>query len=161
MKFDGYAALAGFSGIGLKGDVSFTTGYFTMTGYVRSGFRVSWKSLSLGYKLAMDVTLKYYEEKGDKVVSFRASITLEGRACVDTKIFGKICANITIHANIEIKSNGSFKVCFSIGIGKLGFDVCIKKDALANGQYMETMTYEEIPLEFVPLENRFEAERCD
>jgi hypothetical protein len=151
MKFDGYAALAGFSGVGIKGDVRFDNGHFTLTGYVKSGFSASCCKLSISYSLAMDVTLKY-----DGDVSFGARVHLKGKAC-----FGKLCASISIKASVSISSNGSYKVCFSVGIGALGFDVCIKKNSLSNGQYQEVMTYEEIPLEFVPIENRFEATKCD
>lgn len=151
MKFDGYAALAGFSGIGIKGNVEFSNGHFVLTGYVKSGFSASCCKLKISYSLAMDVTLEY-----DGDVEFRAKVKLKGKAC-----FGKLCASITIRANVSISSNGSYKVCFSVGIGALGFDVCIKKNGLANGQYEEIMTYDEIPLEFVPLENRFDAYECD
>jgi len=154
MKFDGYAALAGFSGIGLKGNVDLTSGDFKLTGYVKSGFSASAGSLEIGYSLKMDVTLQLHTDtKNNKVVSFGASIVLKGKAC-----WGKLCARITIKANVNISSNGKFKICFSVGIGKFGFDVCITKHNLANGQYSEVMTYDEIPLEFVPIENRFEAE---
>ncbi len=148
MRFDGYAVLAGFSGVGVKGNIEFSNGNFVFTGYVKSGFSVSVSKLSISYSLAMDVTLEHYNGN----VTFSARVVLKGKAC-----FGKLCANITIRASVTISSNGSFRVCFSVGIGAFGFDVCITKNALANGQYQEVMTYEEIPLENVPIENRFEA----
>ncbi|MBU0472537.1 MAG: hypothetical protein KKF62_00080 [Bacteroidetes bacterium] len=151
MKFDGYAVLAGFSGVGVKGNVNFNNGHFVLTGYVKSGFSASCCKLSISYSLAMDVTLKY-----DGDVTFSAKVQLKGKAC-----FGKLCASISIKASVSISSNGSYKICFSVGIGALGFDVCIDKKALANGQYQEVMTYDEIPLEYVPMENRFESYECD
>ncbi|MCF6268540.1 MAG: hypothetical protein L3J41_02385 [Melioribacteraceae bacterium] len=149
MSFDGDAVLAGFVHVGVVGDINLENGNFKLTGYVKSGFHASVSKLSISYSLSMDVTL----EHNNGNVSFSAKVVLKGKAC-----FGKLCASITIRASVNISSNGSFRVCFSVGIGAFGFDVCIKKNALANGQYQEVMTYEEIPLENVPIENRFEAE---
>ena len=151
MKFDGYAVLAGFSGIGLKGNVTFANGHFKLTGYAKSGFSAECCKLKISYSLAMDVTLQY-----DGDVSFGARVVQKGKAC-----FGKLCAKITIRGSVHISSNGKFRVCFSVGIGAFGFDVCISKTPLPNGEYQEVMTYDEIPLEFVPIENRFEAYECD
>lgn len=152
MSFDGMARLAGFTAVGVKGDVNFDNGNFKLKGYIKNSFHASAGKLSIGYSLAMDVTL----ENNNGVVSFGARVKLKGKACL-----GTLCAHITIRASVNISSNGSFKVCFSVGIGKIGFDVCIHKNALKDGQYRETMEYEQIPLKLVPMENRFEAYECN
>lgn len=148
MSFDGMARLAGFTAVGVKGNVNFDNGNFKLKGYIKNSFHANAGKLSIGYSLGMDVTL----ENKNGTVSFGAKVKLKGKAC-----WGKLCAHITIRASVNISSNGSFKVCFSVGIGKIGFDVCIHKNALTNGQYIETMEYEQIPLKLVPQENRFEA----
>ena len=152
MFYWGEAVLAGFSRIGVKGEINLENGNFKLTGYSKHGFNANVGKLSIGYSLAMDVTL----EHKNKVVSFEAKVKLKGKAC-----WGKLCARISIKANVKISSNGNYRVCFSVGIGKIGFDVCIKEKRLANDQFESIMTYNEIPLEFVPVQNRFEAYECD
>lgn len=148
MHFLGEAVVAGFNRIGVEGNVNFNNGNFKLKGYARSGFSVKAGKLKIGYDLSMNTIF----ENADGVVSFTAKVKLKGKAC-----WGKLCARITIRATIGISSNGNYKICFSVGIGKVGFEVCIKKNVSANGQYQETMTYREIPLKYVPIENRFEA----
>ena len=152
MYYWGEAVFAGFSRIGVKGDIDLENGNFKLTGYAKHGFSSKVGKLKISYSLAMDVTLEHY----NKVVSFEARVKLKGKAC-----WGKLCASISIKASAKISSNGNYKVCFSVGIGKIGFDVCIKKKTLANGQIEDEMTYDEIPLEYVPIENRFDAYECD
>lgn len=152
MSYWGEAVVAGFSRIGVKGKINLENGNFKLTGYMKNSFSVSVSKLSIGYSLAMDVTFEHYNGN----VEFRANVTLKGKAC-----FGKLCATIKIKANVIISDKGNYKVCFSIGIGPFGFDVCISKNVLANSQYQEVMTYNEIPLELVPMESRFEAYECD
>jgi hypothetical protein len=151
MYYWGEAVVAGFSSIGVKGKVNLENGNFKLTGYQKSGFTANAGKLKIGYNLAMDITFEHYN--GD--VSFGAKVKLTGKAC-----WGKLCAHITIKSNVHISSKGNYKICFSVGIGKLGFDVCIEKTSKKNGQYKEVMTYDKVPLEMVPQENRFDAYEC-
>ena len=93
------------------------------------------------------------------VFKFSGKIKLSGEACVS---IGKIdiCAGFTIRGSVSISSDGEFEVCFSIGIGKLGFDVCISyhRSSVRDDDFVQTMTYKEIPIEQVPIENRFEPD---
>jgi hypothetical protein len=152
MHFSGEVAVAGLNRIGVKGYAE-RNGNFELTGFARNGLSVSKGSLHFGYELSADVTLKH--ENG--TFTFRGRVKLHGEACVS---IGKIdiCADFTIRASVTISSNGNFEVCFSIGIGELGFDVCIsyERSSAISQDFIQTMTYKEIPLEQVPKENRFE-----
>ena len=149
MYFKGSARLAGFSRASLSGEIN-KNGNFELKGKVSNGFHASTKGLSIGYDLSLDVSFKHQ----DGTVTFKAKAKLSGEACL-----GKLCASFSIKASVTISSNGDFEVCFSIGIGKLGFDVCIDFTVAENTEgYIQTMDYVEIPLEQVPIENRFEAE---
>jgi len=151
MQFSGEAVVAGFNRIGVNGEAH-RNGDFKFTGYQKSGFSAHWHSLSFSYSMGMDVTLEY----ANKVVTFMGKVRLHGRASV--KIVGvTVSAGFTIRASVTVSSNGHFKVCFSIGIGKLGFDVCLEYNApqQMGKEYHPELRYTEIPLEMVPLANRF------
>ncbi|TSA28869.1 MAG: hypothetical protein D4R68_03315 [Ignavibacteriales bacterium] len=152
MHFSGEVVVAGLNRIGVKGYAE-RNGNFELTGYMSNGLSVSKGKLHFGYELSADVTLKH--ESG--TFTFRGRVKLHGEACLS---IGKIdiCVDFTIRATVTISSNGNFEVCFSIGIGKLGFDVCINYESSSsvNEKFTQTMTYKEIPLELVPMENRFE-----
>ncbi|MCX6174938.1 MAG: hypothetical protein NTZ27_09325 [Ignavibacteriales bacterium] len=152
MHFSGEVVVAGLNRIGVTGYAE-RNGNFELTGYMSNGLSVSKGKLHFGYELSADVTLKH--ESG--TFTFRGRVKLHGEACLS---IGKIdiCVDFTIRATVTISSNGNFEVCFSIGIGKLGFDVCINYESSSsvNEKFTQTMTYKEIPLELVPKENRFE-----
>ena len=153
MYFAGEAPVAVFGHVGVKGYAN-KNGDFELTGYNHIGLNASKGALSLSFNMSMDVTVKHVSG----TFTFEGDVKLGGKACVS---IGKIdiCAGFTIHASVTVSSNGNFKVCFSIGVGKLGFDVCLsytKSSAVAAG-YIQEMTYNEIPLEQVPLQNRFNA----
>ncbi len=153
MKFSGEAAVAGFNRIGVDGEVH-RNGNFKFTGYYKTHFSAHWHSVSFSYSMGMDVSLKNW----DGVVTFSGRVKLHGDACV-TILKVKVCAGFTIKASVSISSNGHYKVCFSIGIGKLGFDVCLNypEQQQTGEEYHPEMRYTEIPLEMVPIENRFEV----
>ena len=151
IQFSGEAVIAGFSRIGVNGEAH-RNGNFKFTGYQKSDFSAHWHSLSFSYSMGMDVTLEY----ANKVVTFMGRVKLQGHASV--KIVGvKVSAGFTIRASVTISSNGHFRVCFSIGIGKLGFDVCLdyKAPQQMGRKYQPELRYTEIPLEMVPVQNRF------
>ncbi len=151
MYFRGTARLAGFTTVSLHGEVN-KNGNFEIGGKVRNGFHASAAGLSIGYELKIEVTLKHK----NGTVTFKGKAKLSGEACL-----GKLCADFSIRASITISSSGSFEICFSIGIGKLGFDVCIDFNTVENLDgtygYEQIMNAVEIPLEQVPIENRFPA----
>ncbi len=157
MNFEGEVVLAGFSHIGMKGTVEMN-GNFALTGYAKAGFSASYKALSLSFQLGVDVTLAHR----DGVVSFEGNFTMSGKASLDIKV-GTLTASFTIHGSCKIASDGSFKLCFSIGIGDFGFDVCLSFNAqqakIQGKNYHPEMHYKEIPLEQVPIQNRFPAEK--
>ncbi|NOX19027.1 MAG: hypothetical protein GXO87_12200 [Chlorobi bacterium] len=157
MYFSGEASIAGFNRVGVDGYVA-KNGNFKFTGRASQGFHAHAGGLSIGYDFRLKLTL----EHKDGTVTFKGSVRFKGKACVS--IAGiDICAHFKIYASTTISSDGSFRVCFSIGIGKLGYDVCIDFGKSPNSPdgYIQTMTYEEIPLEMVPVQNRFPAERCE
>ncbi len=151
MKFSGETVIAGFQRVGVKGIVH-DNGEFYFTGYAKNSFSASWHSLSLHFKMSMDVTLAY----ASGVVSFDGRVVLRGR--ISFSIFH---AGFKLKASVSIHSDGYFKVCFSIGIGRLGFDVCLRyhPNGKAGKFYHPEMRYTRIPLAQVPMENRFPAEK--
>ncbi len=154
MHFSGEAVVAGLSRVGVKGYAD-RNGNFELTGYARNSLSASKGRLSLGYELSAEVSLKH--EGGN--FRFTGKMKLHGEACVDLEVV-TICAGFTIRASVSISSNGDFEVCFSIGVGKLGFDVCISyhRSSVRDDDFVQTMTYKEIPIEQVPIENRFEPD---
>lgn len=152
LHFSGEAVVAGLSRVGVKGYAE-RNGNFELTGYARNGLSASKGPLSLDYELSAEVSLKHV----DGTFTFTGKIKLHGEACVDLELFD-VCAGFTIRASVEISSNGNFRVCFSIGVGDLGFDVCLNytRSSIHSDDFIQTMTYNEIPIEQVPLENRFE-----
>jgi hypothetical protein len=154
MHFSGEAVVAGLSRVGVKGFAK-RNGDFELTGYARNKLHASKGPLSLGYELSMEATIKH--ESGD--FTFKGKIKLHGEACVDIGITD-ICVGFTIRASVTISTNGEFEVCFSIGVAGIGFDVCIKykRSNSINEDFYQVMTYNEIPIENVPVENRFEPE---
>lgn len=154
LHFSGEAVIAGLSRVGVKGYAE-RNGNFELTGYARNGLDASKGPLSLDYELSMDVTIKH--EDGD--FSFKGKLKLHGEACVDVGLFD-VCVGFTIRASVEIKSNGEFEVCFSIGVAGIGFDVCLSynRSSLATDDFYQVMEYKEIPIEMVPMENRFEPD---
>lgn len=160
MYFFGEVVVGGLSRVGVEGYAD-KTGNFKLTGFAKSGFHASAGKLSIGYDLGMTVTMELHEVNGNKVFTFTGEFHFDGKACVS---IGKLhlCASVHLSGSTSISSDGSYKICFSIGVGKLGFDVCISEDrnksiASGKGMFTETMTATEIPLEQVPLENRFPA----
>ncbi len=153
MYFYGQAGVACFGQIGVEGYVN-KSGDFKLTGFAKKEFDASYKSLSIGYSLGLSVSVALQDE----VFTFKGEFHLKGKACL-----GKLCASISVKGSVEISTDGTFEVCFSIGIGKIGYDVCIDfdKDLNSSTGYSQTMTAVEIPLEQVPLENRFPAEECE
>ena len=152
--FGGSMPLAGFGRAAVDGSI-YRNGNFEFKGTVSHGFEASAKGLSIGYSLKIDITFK----NDDGTVSLKGKAKLKGKACL-----GKLCAKFSISASVSISSDGSFEVCFSIGVGKIGYEVCLNFDsANLNGEesYKQTMHATEIPLEQVPLENRFPAENCE
>ncbi len=146
--FGGSMRLAGFGRAAIDGSV-YMNGNFEFKGTVSSGFSASSGGLSIGYDLRIEVTFKHT----DGVVTLKGKARLSGEACA-----GLICVGFGINTTITISSEGSFEICFSIGVGAIGYDVCINfNSVMINGResYTQTMTAIEIPLEQVPLENRF------
>jgi len=155
MYFSGEAAVGGLNRVGVKGYAN-RDGDFRLEGYGKSSLHASWGGLSFGYSLGMDV----FVELEDGTFAFGGSFKIKGRACVDMGLFD-VCASITVRGTVYISSDGSFEICFGIGVGRLGFDVCIGFDRVnASGpdMFVQRMTYKEVPLEEIPLENRFPAE---
>ena len=148
MHFSGEAVVAGFNRIGVLGYAQ-KNGHFKLTGYAKSGFSVSWHKLSLSFNMAISTSIGY-----DGVFRFTGNATLKGKASV-----WKLHANFTIRASFSIASDGSYKVRFSIGIGKHGFDVTIsfKPKSSLTEPYTPIMRYREISLSMVPVQNRFPA----
>ncbi|MCX6149642.1 MAG: hypothetical protein NTX22_03855 [Ignavibacteriales bacterium] len=149
MYFLGQAVVCGFTNIGVEGYAD-RTGSFKLMGYAKNSFHAKAGKLSIGYDLGMSVSLALV----DKVFSFTGEFHFRGEACL-----GKLCASISVKGSVVIATDGTFTVCFSIGIGKLGFDVCIDftKENTGNENFIQTMKATEIPLEQVPVENRFPA----
>lgn len=158
MYFMGEAVVGGLNRVGVEGYAN-KNGNFKLTGYGKNSLHSHVGKLSIGYSLGMSVTVQY--ENG--VFTFKGDFKFRGEACV-TIAKHDFCASISVSGDVSISSNGSFEICFSIGIGKLGFDVCINYDRNSNAVgelFDQTMTATEIPLEQVPLENRFPAVECD
>jgi hypothetical protein len=158
MYFKGEAVVCGLNRVGVEGYAD-RKGNFKLTGYGRSDLHFSKGRLSIGYSLGMDVTLLL---EGGKF-TFRGEFKFKGKACV--RIAKKdFCASVSFGGSTSVSSDGSFEICFSIGIGKLGFDVCIRYERTRGSSeesFAQIVTVNEIPLEQVPLENRFPAEECD
>ncbi|MFA5804843.1 MAG: hypothetical protein WC879_09360 [Melioribacteraceae bacterium] len=156
MHFSGEAVIAGLNRVGVKGYAE-RNGNFELTGYARNGLHASKGPLSLGYELSVEASIKH----NNGVFKFSGKIKLSGEACVS---IGKIdiCAGFTIRGSVSISSDGEFEVCFSIGIGKLGFDVCISyhRSSSVNDDSYQVMDYKEIPIEQVPIENRFDIDNA-
>ncbi len=163
MYFFGEAVVGGFVRIGVEGEAQ-KSGDFKLTGFAKSGFKYSSGILSIGYDLGMSVTLQLQEVSGKRVFTFNGQFHFDGRACVNV---GKIhiCASVHFKGSATISSDGSYKFCFSIGVGKYGFDVCIsqkRSNSSVRGkpEFIGTMTSTEIPLKLVPENMRFPAEEC-
>lgn len=151
MYFEGRAVLAGFTRVKLTGEIN-RNGNFELKGSVSNSFHASKYGLSIGYSLKIEASLKHSDGK----VTFKGKAKLDGEACA-----GEICVGIGTTVSITISSDGEFEVCFSIGIAGVGYDVCLDFDVVTiNGQqsYTQTMNYEIIPIEQVPIENRYEPE---
>ncbi|MCF8240101.1 MAG: hypothetical protein K9J16_01850 [Melioribacteraceae bacterium] len=145
--FEGRAAIAGFTKVSLSGDIN-KNGNFKITGKVSNGFDASCCGLSIDFSLKITVSLEHKDGK----VTFKGKGKLKGEACL-----GKLCADFSVSASFSISSDGEFTACFAIGIGKLGFDVCLDfdKKGVSETHYQPVMSYIEIPIEEVPVENRF------
>ena len=158
MHFQGEAVVGGLNRVGVKGYAQ-KSGDFELTGYGENSLSASSGKLSLYYYIGMDVTVKYV----GGVFTFSGKFKFTGKACV-TIAKHDYCASVSLSGSVSIASDGSYKVCFSIGVGKLGFDVCIHYDADKTSadkhKFIQTMTSTEIPLEMVPVENRFPADEC-
>jgi hypothetical protein len=154
MFFAGEVLIGGLSRVGVQGRAE-RNGNFELIGYSRINKSYSKNALYLGFELSMEASLKH----ASGTFTFKGKVKLHGDACVKIGE-AKICAGFTIRATVTIASNGDFEVCFSIGIGKLGFDVCIsyKRSSSISEEFIETMTYREIPIEQVPIENRFQID---
>jgi len=154
MHFDGEALIGPFGRVGAKGYAE-RNGNFELLGFARVDKKYSKGPLYLKFEFSIDASLKHASSK----FTFKGKVKLSGKACVDVGAFD-ICAGFTIRASVTISSDGSFEVCFSIGIGGVGFDVCIEYDrsSLMTEEFIETMTYREIPIEQVPIENRFQID---
>ncbi len=156
MYFMGEAVVGGFNRLGVEGYAQ-KNGDFKLTGYGKNSMHASAGKLSIGYSLGMDVTVQYI----NGVFTFSGSFKFSGKACV-TIAKHDFCASISFSGSVSISSDGSFKVCFSIGVGKLGFDVCISYDRnnskiVGKDMFIQTMTATEIPLKMVPENMRFPA----
>ncbi len=150
MYFKGESSVAGFNRVGVEGKVN-KSGDFILTGYKKSGFDLSAGPLSLSFSMGMNLTVALQ----DAVFTFKGKIKLSGEACAE--ILGvDLCADFSLKAEASISTNGSFKICFKIGISDVGFDVCLSFSFDKAGKSIETMTVQEIPIEMVPLENRFQ-----
>ncbi len=151
MKFSGEVTIAGFQRVGIRGFV-YNNGDFSLNGYTENHFSASWHSLSIHFNMSLNATLAHTSG----VVSFEGRVVLHGR--ISFSIFH---ASFKLHASISIHSDGYFKVCFSIGIGRLGFDVCLSfhPGVQAGEEYHPELRYTQIPIEQVPVENRFPAEQ--
>jgi hypothetical protein len=156
MYFLGEAAVAGLNRIGVEGYAD-KNGNFKLTGYGKSHLHSRVGKLSIGYNLGMSVTIELH----DNTFTFRGQFSFRGEACV-TIADHDYCASISVGGSTTISSNGSFEICFEIGIGKLGFDVCInfERNSSVKEGYTQTMRVNEIPIERVPLQNRFPVQEC-
>ena len=154
MYFLGEAVVAGLNRVGVEGYAD-RNGNFKLTGYGKSSFHADAGKLSIGYSLGMNITIQLH----DKVFTFKGSFSFKGKACITIADID-FCASISIGGSTSISSNGNFEICFEIGIGKLGFDVCIKyerNNKLVGELFDQIMIVNEIPIEQVPVENRFPA----
>lgn len=152
MAFKGESSVAGFVRVGVEGEVH-KNGDFKLTGYKKKGFTLNWGRLYLSFRLGMNLTVALQ----DKVFTMRGKFNIGGKACVEI-LEVDVCAEMSLNAEASISTNGNFELKFRIGIGKLGFDVKINFSFDEYGNSIETMTYEEIPIEMVPLENRFQPQ---
>lgn len=161
MYFDGKVVMAVFNTLRLKGYIE-KTGRFIFEGSAAQRLSISKGRLKLKYELSMDAKLDFDPGRSSDKFIFTGKVKLSGKACVEIADHD-FCAGFTIKASVTITSSGKFEVCFSIGIGKLGFDVCITYNppSLGENPVMEQMRYEEIPLEMVPPENRFPIDCYD
>ena len=159
MYFLGEAVVGGLNRVGVTGYAQ-KNGNFKLTGYGKNSLYASSGGLSIGYSLGMTVSIQF--ENG--VFTFNGEFKFTGKACITIAEID-FCASISISGGVTISSDGSFKICFSIGVGSLGFDVCINYHRNMNVKsgkemFTQTMIATEIPLEMVPIENRFPAEEC-
>jgi len=127
---------------------NFLFGEFTFEGdFLFSGQFFNGLLLQLGpVKLDFGTNLAALMEKTGDYFRIIGDIKMGGEACV-----GDICAGFSYGATVEIDTDGNFSITFSIGIGPFGYKLTINfSDNTVKGKATE------IPLEQVPLENRFE-----
>jgi hypothetical protein len=156
MKLDAMISIAGFSRIGFQGEVH-TNGNFSLRGYSSAGFSASKGPLSIGFNLSISALLKYW----DGTTTFRADGHLSGHVACHCWLF-TVKASLSLDASISISSDGSFRVCFTIGIAGHGFDICISYNAheaeIQGNNFHPEMDYVEIPIQQVPIQNRLPVE---
>jgi hypothetical protein len=147
------------SDVGVSGEVE-RNGNFKFTGSAHTGFKIGSDgnfSLYLSFDMGVDVLLEHV----NSVVTFEGDIYFEGKACVNIKGLPDPCISASFGVGVSIKSSGEIRVCFKIGIGDFGFNVCRtmggKYDLQKGTAYEETIVTS-IPIEDVPIENRFPIE---
>jgi hypothetical protein len=156
MKLDAMISIAGFSRVGFQGEVH-TNGNFSLYGYTSAGFSASSGPLSISFNLSISALLKYW----DGTTTFRADGHLSGHVACHCWLF-TIRAGLSLDVSLSINSNGSFTVCFTIGIAGHGFHICLDYKAqmaqMMGDKFQPEMHYVEIPIEQVPIQNRLPIE---
>ncbi len=155
LEFAGSMPVNVIGRIGVSGNVR-DNGEFSFSGYGSAGFDVSAGPLSLHGSIGMNLSLAY----ADATLTITGRVHLNGGACAEI-LGAEVCVDFGIDAWTTIRSDGYFEVCFSIGIDGVGFDVCLEfKKENMNGNEIEfvEMTQRQIPIEQVPVENRFYSE---
>jgi hypothetical protein len=148
--YKGFVGIGPFAGIEIKGELK-RTGDFLLQGYGYVDIHGSWGPVS--FDIDMELLAKLFKEGSN--LGFHGKIRLEVEGCVKIGLI-KICVGARIGVSVKLETNGKLEFCFEIGIGKLGYDVCVKYNKTADGKVIETITVREIPLEQVPQENRYE-----
>ena len=153
-KFLGQVDIGPFAGMELLGEIEWANAAdFTLKGHAWADVGGSWGPI--GFKLVMELLAEIY--KRDLTFGFNGIIHLEGNFWVTiAKI--KITAGAKLRLEVSVASDGSFTLCFQVGIGKLGYNVCVDYTRLSNGFMNENIKMQEIPISEVPTENIFQPE---
>ncbi len=154
-RFLGQVDIGPFAGMEILGEIEWANGAdFTLKGHSWADIGGEWGPV--GFSLVMELLAEIY--KRNLTFGFNGLIHLEGKCWADIPVLGKITVGAKFRLEVSIASNGTFKVCFAIGVGPVGYNVCIDYSTMANGYMGETITMKEIPIENVPVEHRFQPE---
>ncbi len=157
--FFGEVRVGPISDVSISGDVK-RNGNFIFTGSAHTGWKYDQDKnfgIYISFDMGVDVLLKHI----DGVVTFRGDIYFEGKACVNIKGLPDPCISASFDVSVEIASSGKITVRFRIGIGKFGFSIKRTwggKNELQKGSNTGETIVTSIPIEEVPIQNRFPVE---